>query len=138
MSDLVESFGGLFKGKHYNLFGEGERHGSWEATWGKKDNGDSEFKRYVTIALTPLSETPGVVGYTLELWSGADNGVRYVRRLMSQFAGISEKDFFKPPLCESIRQSLKSVISSTDFLTEGDLTDIRVRESHKMMLQAKG
>src|SRR6185295_16399276 len=66
----------------FRLLEQGEHHGSWTWTLYKEALG---LSRFVMVAATDLftPELYGAPSYAVEVWAGADDGTRFVRRMIS-------------------------------------------------------
>lgn len=69
-----------------------ERHGSWEWIFSKMLR---DLDRFVVVALTnpPVTITPTEPWYAIEVWAGAANKNRFVRRLVSEFRAVGTTEF---------------------------------------------
>lgn len=90
-----------------------ERHGSGEISFHKRQDLD----RFASFALTEVRGSCDV-----ESWAGADDGVRFVRKLISQFnTGGRRPD--DPALWPRIREVLERAMEAADRLESSDLTE---------------
>jgi len=102
----------------YEDFGQGERHGSYEWTWWKKDGG---FARFVTVSRTSQSSSCQV-----EVWIGADDGRGFVRHLVAHFDAVDTERPDEEPLKSQLQQAVYEGEERAAKLTPADLTPKQV------------
>jgi hypothetical protein len=103
----------------------GERHGSWEITFLHIGN----LNYFVSIALSSTTAPPasGPATFKVEFWAGADDGVRFVRRLISQLS-VSDDQLSSPSFREMASKGLGTAMDSAVRLGSGDLADTYLPE----------
>ena len=109
------------------LGGFSERHGAWETTYYRKKRfsrglEEDELNRYIVLAVLSFPPLPDTVSYRVELWVGADDGTRFVRRLESQFA-IGEAEFKAINVSEQIGPWLKHALKAAKEIRSSELTE---------------
>jgi hypothetical protein len=126
MSSFLENLDRELAGQRpggYALQGKGgERHGSWEWTYYK----ESGLHRFVIVAFTPM---PGEVGvgqppYYVEVFAGADDDSRFVRRLVRATRYLDAKtEDVTSFLKDWLTACLEDASNTATQLTSGDLVD---------------
>ena len=108
--------------KEFYLLDEGmvERHGAWEWTWVKRREGAGHC--YASL---------GVVGvepdqYNLEIWTGADNLVRFRRFVVREFLGVRDDDLSEPAQ-NQVLEALEDAANTALALSDSDLTDSYIK-----------
>ena len=106
--------------------GASERHGSWDWTFCKKGGA---LKRFVSVALTSQPEfvgAPSASLYLVEVWAGADDDDRYIRRLTSEFQ-TSESEIGRQVVQGKLREGLQYAMAVAERLTSADLSESHLR-----------
>lgn len=115
----------LLRPEGYDDFGQGERHGSYEATWFRKDEG-ADLTRFIAVAITlaPLeSPSQSSPQYRAEVWMGADSGERYARYLVAHVDGV---DLTEEKVKEQLGPAVEEAKVRAKALQLGDLTNIHI------------
>jgi len=102
--------------------GGGERHGAWEWTWVRPRTGRGHC--YASLGAVELA--PGE--YRMDMWAGADNGLRFGRRLVREFPSIRGRDL-QPNGLEQIVESVLEAAKQASTLSDAALTDNYVRRT---------
>lgn len=100
----------------YGEFGAGERHGSYEKTWSSKNG---ELTRFVVAALTPCQGAG-----RLEVWFGADDGQRFVRKFLTRYS-VDDPENPESWLTQELTKVVGQAAKEASRLTEGDLRETR-------------
>ena len=131
-SDIEILADSVLNSEHFYSLGPfSERHGCWEITYhggpgshpGPAGGNEQLVDRYVTISLlrmSPMTE-PGAC-CEIEVWAGAEEGIRFTRRLVSQFQTSDEKfgtEAFRAMTKESLQRATKVALE----LRPSDLTE---------------
>src|SRR6478609_9315772 len=122
VSHLTKALRQSAQTKMFELFSDwGNKHGSWEITFWKKD---PQLKRFVSLALTNLSirkaDTP--MRYDLEISAGAEDGFRYRHGLIGQFNATGEQ-LANEEFVSTIEKAFGTALDSVMKLTTNDLTE---------------
>lgn len=111
---LGESMAGVAEDAGFRALGPpADRHGSWEIALHRP----GDLDRFVSLTFT---ETPGL--YDLELWAGAEDGARFVRRLVAQL-GVRWEQLEDPALIERVRDLLGRAMELAGDLQVSDLAE---------------
>ena len=96
----------------------GEKHGSWvwmaHSEKGKLHKG---VNRFVTLAVTPIASS-----YEVEIWAGADNDARFVRRLVGAL-GVRNENSQQAPVVDRMKRYLNQAVVQAESLQASDLTE---------------
>jgi len=119
---LTEALQQIAQIKEFELFSDwGNKHGSWEITFWKKN---PQLKRFVSLALTNLSirkaDTPML--YDTEIRAGAEDGVRYRHGLIAQFNATGEQ-LANEEFISTVKKAFGAALDSVTTLTSKDLTE---------------
>lgn len=120
--DLTKRLNGHLKTWAFEPLGSvSERHGSWEWSFHHKRAG---LDRFVVIALTSLPEQIGasVRPYSLEVFAGADDGNRFVRRLVRESRFV-DTGTVPPQFEEWLKDTVADAAGLADRLTPAELED---------------
>lgn len=103
----------------------GERHGSWEITFFRV----GELNQFVSMALSSAAprRTAGPTTLEVEFWAGADDGLRFVRRLISQLS-VDDDQLNSDSFQELVSKGLANAMDSSLRLQTSDLTDTYLPE----------
>jgi hypothetical protein len=86
-----------------------DRHGTWEVVFHKHSE---DLDRFVSLTLTETSRC-----LDLELWAGADDGIRFVRRRVGHL-NVSNADL------EHVESLIDAALEAADHLQPADLTEV--------------
>lgn len=117
----------------YGEFGLGDRHGSYEVTWGRKD--DNGLTRFVTVSVTPPPADEATL-HRVEVWAGATSEDRFARYLVFYWDGLTTprlEDDAK--IKTAIKAAIEEARNRADGLPPSDLT--HTMESRAQPDQAK-
>lgn len=103
---LSKTLPGICEPLGFRLLDLGDRHGSWEWMFSKRR---ADLDCFVSVALTRLSEAvPPSPWHAVEVWAGADDGNRFVRRLVLDFrASESAQNEVRAKLEDSLVRATK-------------------------------
>jgi len=98
-----------------------ERHGSWELDLYRKD---VRLDRYVFVAFTIGIKFPTINrnSFDVEFWTGADDGSRCTRHLVSKFA-VTEDQFTTPEFQASVKKGLQEALRFANRIAPEDLNE---------------
>ena len=99
---------------------EGGIHGSYEWIWTSQD--PDGLARFVTLAIT---REDGPWSHQVEVWAGADDDRRFVRRLVAHFGGVNLSMVNEEPVRSQIQGALIEGTKHASMLEPGDLTESR-------------
>jgi hypothetical protein len=106
----------------------GNRHGSWEETFYKSDDGG--VYRYVSLDVTGATAPPSV-HYDVEVWIAAEYEHRFARRMIRQLTA-RENELYSSEFDKQLIGALQVASEICSMLTVDDLLDSYPQSSLKM------
>ena len=103
----------------------GERHGSWEILFHRSSAEPGGLERFVSLAFTAVDGS-----YDVEFWAGAEDGSRFVRKLVSQ-SNVGRDQSEVEGLDDILKRGLEGAMGAANRLQMSDLVDIYLSSGKK-------
>ena len=121
----IEGFVSKFlESQHFKSLGPfSERHGAWEITFHKSPQPEEKLDRFVVLALVEMPTVPSsATSYDIEVWTGAEDGTRFVRRFIAGFRA-SAGEFRSEAFEKTVKEKLERAVEVAKQITPADLTE---------------
>ena len=100
-----------------------ERHGAWEITFHKGPGLSDELDRFIVLAFVEMPPMPsGATQYDVEVWTGAEDGTHFVRRLVACFRASAD-ELNKQPSKDAVKANLSRAREVAEQIGPADLIE---------------